>query len=49
MGNKRVIGIKRSVNSIIRKSGRESMLVSDNQLQVIYRDELKKYILLSLI
>lgn len=28
MGSKRVIGIKRSVNSIIRKSGRESMLAS---------------------
>lgn len=31
MGSKRVIGLKRSVNSIIRKSGRESMLVLDDQ------------------
>ncbi|KAF1799806.1 hypothetical protein FB192DRAFT_1286040 [Mucor lusitanicus] len=29
LGNRRVIGLKRSVNSIIRKSGRESMLVLD--------------------
>ncbi len=31
MGSKRVIGIKRSVNSIIRKSGRESTLLPDDQ------------------
>ncbi|KAI8639739.1 hypothetical protein BD408DRAFT_434851 [Parasitella parasitica] len=29
LGNSRVIGLKRSVNSIIRKSGRESMLAID--------------------
>lgn len=34
LGNRRVIGLKRSVNSIIRKSGRESMLVLDNYDQV---------------
>lgn len=34
MGSKRVIGIKRSVNSIIRKSGRESTLFPDDQFQV---------------
>ncbi|EPB88170.1 hypothetical protein HMPREF1544_05002 [Mucor circinelloides 1006PhL] len=34
LGNRRVIGLKRSVNSIIRKSGRESMLVLDGYDQV---------------
>lgn len=34
MGSKRVIGIKRSVNSIIRKSGRESAVFSEDQQQV---------------
>ncbi|RCI06880.1 hypothetical protein CU098_010544 [Rhizopus stolonifer] len=35
LGSRRVIGIKRSVNSIIRKSGRESMLILDGQDQII--------------
>lgn len=34
LGNRRVIGLKRSVNSIIRKSGRESILVLDGYDQV---------------
>lgn len=36
MGNKRVIGIKRSVNSIIRKSGRESMMMLEDQVHIVY-------------
>ncbi|KAI9478607.1 MAG: hypothetical protein EXX96DRAFT_482960 [Benjaminiella poitrasii] len=34
LGGRRVIGLKRSVNSIIRKSGRESMFFQDNYDQV---------------
>lgn len=29
LGSRRVIGLKRSVNSIIRKSGRESMMATE--------------------
>jgi hypothetical protein len=29
LGSRRVIGLKRSVNSIIRKSGRESMMAAE--------------------
>lgn len=32
LGNKRVVGLKRRVNSIISKSGRESILILDNQV-----------------
>ncbi|KAI9365144.1 hypothetical protein BD770DRAFT_357106 [Pilaira anomala] len=48
MGSKRVIGIKRSVNSIIRKSGRESMLASSNNTEDQQQQQQQQYGMTSL-
>jgi hypothetical protein len=34
LGGKRVVGLKKSVNSIIRKSGRESTMILEDQVNI---------------